>query len=582
MTRRAAGAFALAVAVLGLGVPAGRAAEYGALSFPKDEHAHVGGWDYWWGAADLAMTSGNHYTVGVAFNSHYGYGVTGHQVFPRQGPYKGQSIMTMDGPAEWGHPGEATGRFARTVSTYIPGVSELLRYQTLDTGNGLKDIGLYERTSLDRESYHLRLDDDQARVHPIGRTVKLVVDLRADMAGPPLLAGGTGTWWYGIPETFGYPSRSFQYMQAAKTIAGTLDLQQPDGSLLRETVASTGSTMVMTHEYDASPEDLFAGLALAEATQLHPRYAQYYAGGMPWELLFLDLKNGAQLMVALLAFHDTNRGLATPAIGGKQPTYRVLATLRLPTGESVPLDDVLHVEHLSYRNIVGHVPTFLVQVDGMWTQAWDYRMSYPGGRVKGPGGRTASVPAFDLGVVPQFARNEPASDDSGNWLAQRVPFVASGSYDGCPVRGFGWSELIVNWYGREDRDPWYTAGAVPPIPSRCGVGGETPPIGTPGELNPPAGESAAPRVAPEGCVAYDAAPTCEYDATVAAGGGGYSAAPGGWTVTIRRPGAPAPIVVTGFGGSEMYMCGTIRPGDHVVVAAQAGSIGFAGNPLLCF
>jgi hypothetical protein len=83
----------------------------------------------------------------------------------------------------------------------------------------------------------------------------------------------------------------------------------------------------------------------------------YYEGGMPWELLFLDLKNGAQLMVAVMAFHETKKGTATPFMGQGQPTYQLLSTLRLPSGESVPLDDKLRVEHLDYRTSVGRVPT---------------------------------------------------------------------------------------------------------------------------------------------------------------------------------------------------------------------------------
>ena len=48
--------------------------------------------------------SGNRYTVPFAFDDYYGVGGTGHQVFPLQGPYQGQGVMTEDGPAEWGHP----------------------------------------------------------------------------------------------------------------------------------------------------------------------------------------------------------------------------------------------------------------------------------------------------------------------------------------------------------------------------------------------------------------------------------------------------------------------------------------------
>jgi hypothetical protein len=382
----------------------GGATRHGDVEFPRDEHQHLTGWDYWWGAADVVAESGNRYTVGFAFNSHWGVGVTGHQVFPHQGPYAGQAIMTMDGPEEWGHEGEPPSTFVREMSVHIPGVSELMHHRTLDPADGLREIGSWQRTTLDSESYRLRLDNARAKVHPAGQHVRLLVDLHADMASPPLLAGGTGTWWYGIPETFGYPSRSFQYMQAAQHLSGTLVIEQPDRTLLEETVVPDRSTLVMTHEYDASPEDLVGGLALAQATQLHPRYAQRYSGGMPWELLFLDLRNGAQLMVALLAFHYTPDGTVAPVLGPDQPTYRVLATLRLPSGESIPLDDVLSVEHLSYRHLVGRVPTFAVAITGVWTQAWTYRISFPGARVTAPAGHTVEVPPFDLGSCRSSTR----------------------------------------------------------------------------------------------------------------------------------------------------------------------------------
>src|SRR6185503_17739990 len=134
---------------------------------------------------------------------------------------------------------------------------------------------------------------------------RLGVDLVADMKSPPLLAGGTGQWWYGIPDYYKYPSRSFQYMQAARRLSGTIEIEQPDGSRRRERIVPSRSRLEMTHEYDAAPEDFFAGFAAAASTQVHPRYAQYYQGGIPWELFFVDLDNGAQMMVALLAFHDT-------------------------------------------------------------------------------------------------------------------------------------------------------------------------------------------------------------------------------------------------------------------------------------
>jgi hypothetical protein len=407
------------------------------------------------------------------------------------------------------------------------------------------------------------------------------VELNARMQKPPLLAGGSGKWWYGIPQAIGYPSRSFQYMQVAQALSGTLQLGQPDGSVLRETVDPAGSKLVMVHEYDATPEDLPAGLALSLLTQVHDRYAQYYQGGMPWELLFADLGNGAQLMLGLLAFHDTPKGAATPVYGQNMMQYKVLATLRLPNGKSVALDDRLRVEHLSYRTLIGQVPTFDVSITGIWKQAWDYRVSFPGGDVAGPDG-TVAVPPFDLGLSPQFGVDEPAQDDRGNAQIQRVPFATSGAYAGCPVHGFAWSELIVNWYGHESDDPWYTGGALPPTPSGCASGQAPMPPGThsPQQGSTPSG---VPTPTPDsGCSAYPGTPTCTYTAATNAGLAGYGAAPGGWQVTIARPGLATPLVIKSFGGSETYQCGTVKTGDTVTATAGDGSFVSVGNPGFCF
>jgi hypothetical protein len=568
----------MAVAVVcAMVAPAAHAQRYGDVEFPRDEHQHVDGWDFWWGAANVVTTSGNRYTVGVAWDSLNGVGLSGQEVFPHQGPYAGRMLATMDGAEEWGHDPQPAGRFVTTMSNHVPRVSELLRNEVRDTSAGGREIGRWQRTTLDRESYRLLVDNDAARVHPTGEHIALDVDIRADMQSPPLLAGGTGTWWYGLPEAHHYPSRSFQYMQAAKRLSGTLAIEQPDGTILRETIAPAGSKMVMTREYDAMPEDLPTGLALAEATQLHERYAQYYEGGMPWELVFLDLGNGAQLMLAVLAFHDSADGTIKPVAAPDQPTYRILATLRLPSGVSVPLDDELQVEHLSYKTLVGRVPTFWVAVKGIWKQAWEYRLRYDGGIVNG-----VDVPAFDLGLQPQFDRSWPAVDERGHGPTQRIPFVARGSYGGCPVDGFGWSELIVNWRGK--RDPWWTGGELPPVPRRCDSATTAPPGGPAGELDPAPRKQPPPAIEPEGCQAFaPGAPACEYTATAPGGLGGNSADPGGWRVEIHREGQAEPDVITSFGGGhEMYACGTILPGDRVVATAEEGAGVFAGNPGICF
>jgi hypothetical protein len=569
------------IALLAL-VPAAtaHAQTYGNLEFPRDEHEHVDGWNFWWGAADVMTESGNRYTVGVAFDSLNGVGLTGHQVLPQQGPYAGKAINTMDGPEEWGHDPQTHGRFVAKMSNHVPGTRTPLLGTTRDMLEGGKEIGRWERTTMERESYRLRLDNDEARVHPTGDHVSLDVDLNADMHSPPLLAGGTGTWWYGIPENHDYPSRSYHYVQAAKRLAGTLELEQPDGSVLREKIDPRKSTMIMIREYDATPEDLFVGLGRAQATQMHPRYVSYYEGGMPWELVFLDLKNGAQLMVAVMAFHETKKGTATPFMGQGQPTYQLLSTLRLPSGESVPLNDKLRVEHLAYRQSVGRVPTFWVAVKGLWTQGWKYRMSYPGGTEKLPNGRSVKVPAFDLGVVPQL--DEPAVDERGNGNTQRFAYLANGNYGGCPVRGFGWSELIIQWRGREDENPWWTGGGLPEVPERCGPP-PNPPRGQPGGMEPDPGEYPPPNVSPDpGCSAYPGAPRCEYTTTTPVGIEGFGAEPGGWKVTITPADGGPPKVIESQGGNELYACGTGKRGDRIVAEAGEGSGVFIGNPGICF
>jgi hypothetical protein len=579
--RRAALVLIAATALLC--APAGAATKHGDLTFPADEHAHPAAWDYHWGNADVTTESGNRYTIGINYASFDGHTVSGHQVYAHQGPYANRYILTPDGPAEWGHP-EQTGEFVRRISQYVPGVSELLKVETFDARNGLKRINAWERTTLKSETYRFSVDNADAEVHPEDeRRIRLQIDLVADMKSPPLLAGGTGRWWYGIPETYGYPSRAFQYMQAARRLTGTIAVQQPDGSFVKERVVPERSGLQVVHEYDPHPEDIPGGLALAEATQLHPRYAPSYHGGMPWELFFLDLDNGAQLMLAALAFHETEKGTVTPVIGQNQPTYGVLATLRLPDGRSLPLDNAVRVEHLSYRTVIGRVPTFMVGVTGIWTQSWNFRVTYPGGTVRAPDGTAATVPPFDLGVTPQVHESVPQADDRGNRESQRVPLDTAGKYGGCPVRGFGWSELIINWYDREEHDPWWTGGELPPVPEQCGDPAPAPPGGPQGNMTPEFGPEPPPNLATETCQASDPdRPSCTYTAKSRGGIGGYAPQPGGWKVTITRPGLAEPIVITSFGGNELYACGTIKPGDRVDVIAKDGANANVGHPGLCF
>jgi hypothetical protein len=567
----------LTLALALTGATAQGATRHGDLTFPAHEHAQPSSWDYWWGAARLETEAGSKYVVGIAFTSLDGAMSAGYQVWPLQGPYKGRSVMTMEGPVEWGHPEQPLGRFLNKMTMDVPLVDQRLSLDTFDTGDRLKPISRWERIGLDRESYRLRLDHAAAAVHPTGKRVKLLLDLTADMR-TPLLAGGTGRWFYGVPEDFGYPSRAYQYQQGAKRLSGVLELQQPDGSTLRERVVPERSILSMTHESNPK-EAIPTGIALALSHQVHPRYFQSYNLQWPWELIYADLGNGAQLMFDLQTYHDTPRG--TVKVNPKQPTYRVLSTLRLPSGESVRLDDKLHAEHLEMRTLDSIAAATGTALATPWVQGWRFRVAYPGGQERTASGESVRVPPFDLGLVPPFTKDEPLADDRNNRLTQRVPFDVSGAYDGCPVDGFAWSELLTNWYGWEDRDPWFTGGPLPKTPARCGAPVRQPALGSTGELDPPPEPPKPPNLAVEKCEASEAKPRCEYDATVD-GGVAASGNPYGWTITIRRPGRTEPIVLTGHGGWQVYPCGTVHPGDHVVADAKPGSSVTVGNPGTCF
>ena len=565
-----------ALAALAAAPVAQGSTRYGDLTFPEHENAQLSSWDYWWGTAELVAESGNRYVLGLAFTSLDGTMSAGYQVFPLQGPYENQSVMTMEGPVEWGHPEQPAGRFLNKMTVNVPATDQRLSLDTFDTQNGMKVISRWERTSLDRESYRFTLDQDEAKVHPAGDRVGLDVDLVATMR-TPLLAGGTGRWFYGVPEDYGYPSRAYQYQQAAKRLEGTLRLEQPDGSILTERIVPEKSILSMTHESNPK-EAIPVGIGLALSSQIHARYFQSYNLQWPWELIYADLGNGAQLMFDLQTYHDTPRGAvkANP----RQPTYRVLATLRLPSGESVRLDDKLHAEHLDRRTLDSIGSVSGTSLASVWTQGWRFRVSYPGGRLRSGDGSLVRVPPFDLGLVPPFAKAAPLPDDRNNRLTQRVPFDVSGSYAGCPVDGFAWSELLTNWDGWEDRDPWYTGGELPKTPKRCGAKVAPPPSGTPGELNPPAEKPAPPAIRVENCKADDQTPRCEFDPQ-GDGGIGASGDPHGWKVTIVRPGRAEPVVIHGHGGPQAYPCGTVRRGDHVVVEAKPGSSVTVGNPGIC-
>jgi hypothetical protein len=190
------------------------------------------------------------------------------------------------------------------------------------------------------------------------------------------------------------------------------------------------------------------------------------------------------------------------------------------------------------------------------------------------------VPPFDIGLAPPWGKDDPPADDHNNRLTQRVPFDVTGAYDGCPVDGFAWSELLSNWYTWEDRDPWFSGGRLPKTPKRCGARVKQPPLHETGELNPPPESAPPPNLNAEECRADDATPRCEYFPT---GDGGIAGNgdPDGWRVTILRPGRPEAYVITGHGGPQAFPCGTVRSGDRVIVEAEPGSSVTVGNPGIC-
>jgi hypothetical protein len=555
--------------------------QYGALTFPADESAQPASWDYWWGAARIVTTSGRRYIVGAAYTSIEGDIASGYQVFPLQGPYEGQGIMSVDGPTDWGSPSEPAYRFVHYDSLAVPGTSPNLQLDTFDTSNKLKLIDRWTRIP-DTYNYRLAVNQADAQIDPTGKGVRLGISLLATMRHTPLLAGGTGRWFYNVPEDFGYPSRGYQYMQAAARLTGTLDLQQPDGSILHEQVDPERSKLLMIHESDPA-EDIPAGLGLALATQLNSRYPQYYNLQWPWELVYADLGNGASLLFDLQGYHDTPNGVIRP-LTPNMPTYRVLATLQLPDGESVALNSQLNAQHLSTRDlpdIAGSVSDYSAS---LVVQAWQFRVSFPGGMVNKPNGGQVYVPPFDLGLTPPWSKELPEPNAAGQRLVQRVPLNVTGWYAGCPVDGFAWSELLVNWYGWQNQDPWYTGGSLPETPRHCMSHPPAVPTGTAGNLDPPPSNTASPDLGGEGCQAMNpGTPTCTYTATHNGGIGGDASAPGGWTVTIKRPAQPDAIVISSDGGFESYQCGTIKPGDVVTASATAPDSGvFPGDPGICY
>ena len=411
------------------------------------------------------------------------------------------------------------------------------------------------------------------------------VDLDIDMRdGAPLLAGGRGTWIYGTADYFGgYPSRSFQYSQAAQTINGSIAIQQPDGSVLAEQVDPSRSSMVLVHEYDATPEDIPVGLALTTATQLHHRFIQEYQGGIPWELMYFDIGNGAQLQLLVQAYHDTEHGTVGNAGGVfSVPTYRVMGTVRLPNGQSAAVDDRLSSSTSSTGRSSG----------GCRPRSSPSPASGPRRGACGSGSPAAPPPRATARPSPSRPSTSASSrsptgadtfvDANGDGLNQRVALRIAGTWDRCPVDGAGWSELIVNWTGQTDRGPVVHGRRRPRGAEAVHEEGHG---RCPGRQRPAAhadgrGRRRCPirrrrrRAAPPASVSRA---SCTFTATHEGAVGGYAAEPGGWTVTIERAGRD-PIVVRGFTGTTTYGCGIIQPGDVVHAEAGEGSYVNAGNP----
>src|SRR3954452_507873 len=139
-------ALVAACCAVAAGAPPAFAEQHGFVAFPRDEHQHVDGWDYWWSASDIVTTAGRRYTLGYAYTVFDGGAqiTSSYQLFPRQGPYKGKAVVTMDGPPEWGHPAQPAGRIQHYASYPVPGVDGLLRLDTLDANRGLAGVHGWE------------------------------------------------------------------------------------------------------------------------------------------------------------------------------------------------------------------------------------------------------------------------------------------------------------------------------------------------------------------------------------------------------------------------------------------------------
>src|SRR4051794_41839416 len=101
MRRRA---LLIGVVAAALAVSPAQAKRYGSLEFPQDEHQHVTGWDWWWGAAHIVTRSGHRYTLGYDFDSYGGGGGAAGGPVTLSAPHKGRTLTPVDGPPGWGRP----------------------------------------------------------------------------------------------------------------------------------------------------------------------------------------------------------------------------------------------------------------------------------------------------------------------------------------------------------------------------------------------------------------------------------------------------------------------------------------------
>ena len=127
-------------------------------------------------------------------------------------------------------------------------------------------------------------------------------------------------------------------------------------------------------------------------------------------------------MVAMLAFHETKKGTVTPVVGHKQPTYGVLATLRLPDGRSVPLDNAVRVEHL-----VPHDHRPRPDVQGRRPGHLEAGLEVPPQLPRRQGRRQEVRCRRSTSASRRSsARPCPQADDHANRQVQRVPFDVAG------------------------------------------------------------------------------------------------------------------------------------------------------------